>query len=73
MTAAECLGVSPEATKSEIRKAYHKKSLEWHPDKWAGSSLEIRYQVDHIYSLIGRAYRELVAAVSTASTSGDAS
>lgn len=27
------LGVSIDATKSEIRKAYYKMAIEWHPDK----------------------------------------
>ena len=29
----DLLGVEPEATQSQIKKAYHKKSLECHPDK----------------------------------------
>ncbi|CAH1450770.1 unnamed protein product [Lactuca virosa] len=29
------LGIRKEASSSEIRSAYRKLSLEWHPDKWA--------------------------------------
>ena len=32
----EVIGVSQEATSSEIRKAYYKLSRKWHPDKNGG-------------------------------------
>jgi hypothetical protein len=59
MTLWECLDLPKGANKSEIRKAYHKKSLEWHPDKWGRSSTSMRERVDQIYSLISKAYHEL--------------
>lgn len=27
------LGIAPDATKEEIRKAYHMRMMEWHPDR----------------------------------------
>ena len=29
----EILGIKPGATKQEIKKAYYKKAMEWHPDR----------------------------------------
>ncbi len=34
MDPVDVLGVSEEATKREIRKAYRKLALRWHPDRW---------------------------------------
>jgi hypothetical protein len=36
--AADALGVAPGANKKEIEKAYKKKSLKHHPDKWKSNS-----------------------------------
>ena len=32
------LGVNKDATSDEIKKAYRKASLKWHPDRWADKS-----------------------------------
>ena len=37
--AYETLGVGPDASNSEIRRAYHKKATEYHPDKIAAKGL----------------------------------
>eukprot|EP00658_Telonema_sp_P-2_P022606 TRINITY_DN19038_c0_g1_i1.p1 TRINITY_DN19038_c0_g1~~TRINITY_DN19038_c0_g1_i1.p1 ORF type:complete len:182 (-),score=51.53 TRINITY_DN19038_c0_g1_i1:255-800(-) len=36
----EVLGISRGATAAEIKRAYHKKSLQWHPDKHQGADKE---------------------------------
>ena len=33
----ETLGVEPTANEQQIKKAYRKRSMEWHPDKNAGN------------------------------------
>lgn len=55
-----CLGLVEGANRSQIRRAYHRKSLEWHPDKWSSAdTIMLRSQVAHIYALITHAYHNL--------------
>ena len=42
----EILGVNKQSTKDEIKKAYRKKSKEWHPDKFAND--EEKWQIAHL-------------------------
>ncbi|KAF9606021.1 hypothetical protein IFM89_021453 [Coptis chinensis] len=34
------LGIHNDASSSEIRSAYHKLALKWHPDRWTGSKTD---------------------------------
>jgi len=36
----EILEISEDATAGEVKKAYRKLALKWHPDKQVGKSLE---------------------------------
>ncbi|MDR2548408.1 MAG: J domain-containing protein [Rickettsiales bacterium] len=38
--AFEVLGLSEGASVKEIKKAYRKLALKWHPNKWSGESQE---------------------------------
>lgn len=47
----EILGVSPAATPEEIKKAYKKRALEWHPDKITGSN-ELFKKLSDAYNVL---------------------
>ena len=47
------LGLKTVATSVQIKKAYHKKALEWHPDKNKASDAKVKFQA------IGEAHRIL--------------
>jgi DnaJ family protein C protein 3 len=49
------LGVRRDASKREIKKAYRKLALEWHPDKWSGSSDEEKKTAEKKFQDIGEA------------------
>jgi len=55
MTYYDVLGVSPQATSAEIRKAYLKASLQYHPDKNPNNVVEAQAK----FVEIGRAYETL--------------
>jgi len=54
----ERLGLEVGASKSMIKKAYFKKSLEWHPDRWVQHP-HLRSKAANIFELISEAYRGL--------------
>lgn len=62
MSPWKLLGLHESANRSDIRHAYHKKSLEWHPDKWSATELApFRPQVQRIHTLVTEAYHQLLA------------
>ena len=54
----ERLGVEFGASKSERRKAYHQKSLLWHPDRWAQFPA-YKARAGEVFDLIVEAYQML--------------
>mmetsp|Transcript_4899 Transcript_4899/g.9974 ORF Transcript_4899/g.9974 Transcript_4899/m.9974 type:complete len:256 (+) Transcript_4899:98-865(+) len=52
----ELLGIRPEADGEEIRKAYRKQALKWHPDK---QDADNRSYAEERFKLVGEAYQVL--------------
>lgn len=52
----EILGVEKNASDDEIKKAFHKLSLKWHPDKWAKASDEEKKTAEEKFKEIAEAY-----------------
>ncbi len=46
------------ALQKEIRRAYYRKSLQWHPDRWAGMGM-YTLPVQAAFELINEAYNSL--------------
>jgi len=53
------LGVSPEASETELRKAYHKLALKWHPDKHRQKSEAEQKQAEEKFKELSVAYDTL--------------
>jgi hypothetical protein len=51
----ERLGLEVGSSKAQIKKAYFKKSLEWHPDRWVQHP-HLRSKAANIFELISEAY-----------------
>ena len=55
----EILGVSESASSEEIKKAYRKLALKWHPDKWSTKSSEEKEEANKKIQEINKAYEIL--------------
>ncbi len=55
----EILGVDKSMGESEVKKAYRKKAVQWHPDKHANSSPEEQKEAEAKFKDIGEAYAVL--------------
>lgn len=53
------LGVSKDANESEIKKAYKRKAMEYHPDKHANASEEDRLEQEKKFKDVSEAYHTL--------------
>jgi curved DNA-binding protein CbpA len=53
------LGVNTDAADSEIKKAYYKLALKWHPDKWSNKSAEEQKIAEEEFKKISIAYEIL--------------
>lgn len=52
----EVLGVSKNATADEIKKAYRKMAVKWHPDKWSDKSDEEKKAAEEKFKEAAEAY-----------------
>ncbi|KAJ8578446.1 hypothetical protein ON010_g756 [Phytophthora cinnamomi] len=57
----ERLGISRNATERQIRSAYKRLALKWHPDRWANNSTNPQEQVsaEEIFKLLAESYEVL--------------
>jgi len=53
------LGVNRSATDDEIKRAYKKKALVYHPDRHSGGSEEDRKEAEKSFKEVGEAYSVL--------------
>jgi molecular chaperone DnaJ len=49
------LGIEKNATEDEIKKAFRKQAVKWHPDKWANSSEEEKKKAEEMFKDIAEA------------------
>lgn len=63
----EILGVSKNATQDEIKSAYKKLAIKWHPDKWVNSSDKEKKEAEEKFKEINEAYTVLSDAEKRAS------
>jgi len=63
----EILGVSPHATRDEVRDAYYRLAKDFHPDRHLSATLETRRQVETIFARITEAYEAIRNATDKAS------
>ena len=55
----DLLGVQPDASDDEIKKAFKRKAIKCHPDKHANSTPEVRAAAEEEFKEIGQAYEVL--------------
>ncbi|KAL4095537.1 hypothetical protein PRIC1_008911 [Phytophthora ramorum] len=65
MSAWALLGLNEgEKSRAAIRRAYHRRSLEWHPDKWhalvAALPVSWQHELSGAFSLVTQAYEQLL-------------
>lgn len=59
-TAWERLGIERDATEREIRRAYYRQALLWHPDRWVRHSMHSARAQD-IFEIVSEAYLWMVS------------
>ena len=53
------LGISPDATDEEVKKAYRRMAMKYHPDKVANAGEQIRQQATEKFRKINEAYEHI--------------
>ena len=55
------LGIGSKATEEELRRAYHKQALQWHPDKNSCEEAENKFRAVHeAYGVLSDAKKRLL-------------
>ena len=57
--AYECLGVSPQSTDDEIKSAYRRLAMTYHPDRYATQGAEAQAHAQTKFLKIQQAYEEI--------------
>lgn len=57
----EILGISPDASMSEIKAAYRRLAMKWHPDKHMNSPQEERDYAERMFKLVNEAYHAVIS------------
>lgn len=55
LAAYRTLGVSPDATDEEVRQAYRRMAMKYHPDRVASQSEETRSRAERLFKMVGEA------------------
>ena len=55
----DILGINPKATSADLKKAYRKECLNWHPDKHQSSSEEGRHRSHIMFQKVNEAHEVL--------------
>ena len=55
----EVLGIDKNASESEIKKAYRKMAMQYHPDKFANATDKEKEEAEHKFKEINDAYQVL--------------
>ena len=53
------LGVKPDATEKQIKTAYRKKCVKFHPDKHVNATKEVRAEMEEKFKTVAKAYQVL--------------
>ena len=53
------LGVNSDATEKQIKTAYRKKCVKYHPDKHVGATDKVKFEMEEKFKNIARAYQVL--------------
>lgn len=48
----ELLGIDIHASAAEIKKAYKRMALQWHPDRWSGASQQQKAHADEMFKKV---------------------
>lgn len=57
----EILGISQDASMSEIKAAYRRLAMKWHPDKHMNSPQEERDYAERMFKLVNEAYHAVIS------------